>query len=78
MPTNPQVSPARPDKAADSAEWETALQNAEQFLAKTAEAVHPDLAPRTMMRYLTQYRAHLYDVVATTRHQQGRRIGQHT
>lgn len=43
------------------------MQNAEQFLAKSCEAVHPDLSAPTMLRYLNQYRTHLSAVVASTR-----------
>jgi hypothetical protein len=71
------TGPARPDDAAANPDLETALRNAEQFLAKSCEAVHPDLSARTMMRYLNQYRTHLYAVVATTRREQGQSIGQH-
>ncbi len=54
---------------------ETTLRNAEQFLVRSGEAVHPDLSARTMLRYLTQYRTHLHAVVTTTRRKHGPSTG---
>jgi hypothetical protein len=71
------AGPAQPSDPIGSTDLETALQNAEQFLVKSAEAVHPDLSARTMMRYLNQYRTHLHAVVTFTRREQGPSLGQH-
>jgi hypothetical protein len=71
------TGPAQPSDAADSADLETALQDAEQFLIKSGQAIHPDLSARTLLRYLTQYRTHLHAVVTTTRRNQGPGISQH-
>lgn len=77
MPPDTLTGPARPDDEADSADLETALRNAEQFLLKSGEIIHPDLSHRTLLRYLTLYRTHLYAVVTTTRRNQGPGISQH-
>ncbi len=77
MASDTPAGPAQPGDAANGTDLETALQNAEQFLIKSGEAVHPNLSERTMLRYLTQYRTHLHAVVTTTRRQQGPSIGQH-
>jgi hypothetical protein len=71
------TGPARPQDKADDPDLETALRDAEQFLVKSGEAVHPALSPRTMMRYLNQYRTHLHAVVASTRREQGLDMGKH-
>jgi hypothetical protein len=44
-----------------------ALMAAEQFLASTVEAVHPDLPAAVLVRYAAGYRAHLAAVVAANR-----------
>ena len=69
-------TPAQPDET-DNADLEAALCNAEQFLINSGEAIHPELAFRTLLRYLTQYRTHLHTVVTTTRRNQGPGISQH-
>lgn len=51
----------------DNTDLETTLRNAEQFLIKSGEAVHPDLSASTMLRYLSHYRTHLHAVVTSTR-----------
>lgn len=45
-----------------------ALAAAEEFLASTVEAVHPDLSATVLLRYAVGYRAHLAAVVAASRH----------
>jgi len=77
MASDTPAAPASPDDEMDSTDLETALQNAEQFLVNSGEAVHPDLSARTLLRYLTQYRTHLHAVVTTTRRHQGPGISQH-
>lgn len=67
--------PAKPDDEAKGIDLETALRNAEQFLVKSRSAIHPGLAEFTMLRYLSDYRLHLYAVVACTRREQGLTIG---
>ncbi|HUY47815.1 MAG TPA: hypothetical protein VMV92_19140 [Streptosporangiaceae bacterium] len=44
-----------------------ALAAAEQFLAATAEAVHPDLSGAALLSYAARYRAHLAAVIAACR-----------
>ncbi|HUY48113.1 MAG TPA: hypothetical protein VMV92_20690 [Streptosporangiaceae bacterium] len=43
-----------------------ALTAAEQFLATTVEAVHPDLPAAVLLRYAAAYRAHLATIVAAS------------
>jgi len=43
------------------------LASAEQFLAATAEAVHPDLSATALLSYAARYRAHLAAVIAACR-----------
>jgi hypothetical protein len=52
----------------DETDLEMALRDAEQFLARSCQAVHPGLATRTMLRYLNGYRAHLCALVSASRH----------
>jgi hypothetical protein len=54
------------------------LGNAEQFLAKSSDRVHPQLSVRSLMRYLDQYRIHLWAVVASNRREQGLTVGHST
>jgi len=70
MTSDTPTDPAQPDDSANGTNLETALRNAEQFLVSSGEAVHPDLSARTLLRYLTQYRVHLYLVVTISRRQQ--------
>ena len=71
------ASPPQPTDKTRTTDLETALRNAEEFLIKSGEAIHPDLSARTLLRYLSQYRTHLHAVVTTTRRDQGPRISQH-
>jgi hypothetical protein len=76
MESDTSARPARRDaRRPDPIDLETALGNAEQFIVKSAERVHPDLSVRTLMRYVDQYRTHLCEVVASIRHEQGLVIG---
>lgn len=43
------------------------VHSAQLFLTQTASAIHPGLSARTLLRYLSQYRAHLAAVVAADR-----------
>jgi hypothetical protein len=52
-----------------------ALAAAEQFLASTVEAVHPDLPAAVILRYAADYRAHLAAVVAASCRAEGSRCG---
>jgi len=47
---------------------DAALAAAEQFLASTAEAVHPGTPAPALLLYAARYRAHLAAVVAASRH----------
>jgi GntR family transcriptional regulator len=76
MPSDTPTGPAQPDHQDDGTDLETTLRNAEQFLIKSGEIIHPDLSPRTLLRYITMYRTHLSAVVTATRREQGPGIGQ--
>lgn len=53
------VSPADRQQA-----QENALAEARQYLAATADKVYPGLSARSLLRYVTEYRAHLATLVA--------------
>jgi hypothetical protein len=75
MASDTPAGPARRSDERPIIDLETALGNAEHFLAKSCESVHPELSARSLMRYLDQYRTHLCAVVASTRREQGLTIG---
>lgn len=66
-------APADPAQVAlrDVALRDDTVRSARLFLAQTASVIHPGLSARTLLRYLSQYRAHLAAVVAADRHAVG-------
>jgi GntR family transcriptional regulator len=64
-------TPTNPGDETNNTDLVTALRNAEQFLLKSGEAIHPNLSERTLLRYLTQYRTHLHAVVTSAHRDQG-------